>query len=142
MKESEDNASFVVYRRYNDFYWLFENMASKYYGYIIPIPPSKNILTTVNQEGLEFAEKRKKELIIFLKKCLSNKFLRTVPELNMFLSDDTGFFNFKKKEENLKQNIRDKNLFEKIQKFVQQATKPTQANMHELNTTESELYNY
>lgn len=128
--------------RYSDFDWLYQNLASKYYGYVIPIPPPKNILTTLNKQGAEFAEERKKDLITFLKKCMKHHFLKTVPELTIFLSDDKGFFNFKKREENLNQHKKDRNLLEKITNMVNAATKTIPYHLVEMGEIESQLYNY
>ena len=127
--------------RYSDFDWLFENLASKYYGYVIPIPPPKNILTAFNKEGLEFAETRKKELVTFLRKCMQHQFLKNTPELNMFLSDDKGFHEFKKKEQNLQQYKKDSSLLANVSKIINSATKGTPYPLRELNDSENELYN-
>jgi len=43
----ETEVKFEVNRRYSDFLWLYEILVNRYIGYIIPVPPPKNILTTV-----------------------------------------------------------------------------------------------
>lgn len=73
---------------------------------------------------------------------MRHPFLKTVPELTIFLSDDKGFFNFKKKEENLNQHKKDRNLLEKITNMVNSATKTVPYHLVEMGEIESHLYNY
>jgi len=140
--DEEDNTEFIVYRRYSDFDWLFENLASKYDGYIIPMPPPKNILTAFNKEGVEFAETRKKELVVFLRKCMQHPFLRNTPEINIFLSDDKGFQDFKKKEQNLQQNKPESSLLSNVSKILNGPTKTNPLVFRELNELESDIHNF
>jgi len=140
--DDENNTEFIVYRRYSDFDWLFENLASKYDGYIIPMPPPKNILTAFNKEGVEFAETRKKELVVFLRKCMQHPFLRNTPEINIFLSDDKGFQDFKKKEQNLQPNKPESSLLSNVSKMLNGPTKTNPLVFRELNELESDIHNF
>lgn len=142
LNDDEDNTEFVVYRRYSDFDWLFENLASKYDGYIIPVPPPKNILTAFSKEGVEFAETRKKELVVFLRKCMQHPFLRNTPEINIFLSDDKGFQDFKKKEQTLQQNKTEASLLSNMSKMLNGPTKTNPLVFRELNELESDIHNF
>lgn len=117
-------------------------MASKYDGYIIPVPPPKNILTAFSKEGVEFAETRKKDLVVFLRKCMQHPFLRNTPEINIFLSDDKGFQDFKKKEQNLQQTKAETSLLSNVSKILNGPTKTNPLVFRELNELESDIHNF
>ena len=60
----------------------------------------------------------------------------------MFLSDDKGFHEFKKKEQNLQQNKKDSSLLANVSKIINNATKTTTPySLREVNDSENELYN-
>jgi PX domain len=100
------------------------------------------MLTTVNKEGVEFAETRKKDLAKFLKKCMRHNFLKSTSELSVFLYDDQGFINFKKREESINDRKIDNNLFEKIMSLVNTTVRGNNLPLKELDETENQIYNY
>lgn len=60
--------SYVCHRsnRYSDFEWLFEELVTKYGGYMIPLLPGKNILAKFNVETVMFSVHRQRSLEFFL----------------------------------------------------------------------------
>ncbi len=46
-------------KRFSDFEWLFNELISKYPGYLIPVFPEKNFLTKLNVESDEFTQIRR-----------------------------------------------------------------------------------
>jgi len=138
LKDNEE-ADLAVYRRYSDFLWLFEELTAKYNGYIIPLPPPKNVLTTLNQEGSDFSETRRKELINFIKKITDDEFLKYSEEMNCFLFDDSKFAEMKQQSEVLRHS-REQGLVKNLYKFLNYATKKPVA-IKEMNENEKEIYN-
>ena len=124
----EETKEYTVHRRYNDFKLLFEVLEKKYKGYVIPLLPPKNFLTTINKESAEFSDTRKKELVDFLKKCMQHPFIKTTNEMFTFLTDDKGFHNFIKREQQTdahRKNFDIWSVWEKVNQVVHLAAKVT-----------------
>jgi hypothetical protein len=98
-------------------------------------------LTTVAKEGVAFAETRKKDLVNFLKKLLKHPYLKTSPELNVFITSDSDFLNFKKKEESLN-HVKEKGIFEKLTTAIHNVTKGKPQIPSEQPGNEGVIYNY
>lgn len=140
----DEKKEYAVHRRYNDFKLLFEVLEKKYKGYVIPLLPPKNLLTTINKESSEFAETRKKELIDFLKKCMQHPFIQTTEEMFIFLTDDKGFHNFIKKEQQADAHHKNFDIWTIWDKVSQVAAKVTSRKpVHrEMTPLDNELYNH
>ena len=132
--------NFRSLNRFNDFIWLYEDLASKYDGHIIPSPPPKNILTTLNQEGAEFSETRRKQLITFMKKLTQDEFLRHTEEVNCFLFDDSKFIEMKQESE--LRPSKDQGLVQKLSKLFNYNNKKSIVGIKEMNENEKKIYNY
>ena len=116
-------------------------MKAKYDGRIVPIPPPKNILTTLNQEGTEFSEIRRKNLIIFMKKLTEDDFLKYTEEVNCFLFDDSKFIELKQESE--LRHSKDEGLVQKLSKMFNynNNNKKLTVGIKEMNENEKEIYN-
>lgn len=97
--------------------WLYEELYNNYIGYIVPLCPEKNIWTKINQEGAEFSEKRKAELIAFIKRLINHKHLSRTIELHKFLLDQHAYHDYK----NLKTSARNDGLLGSVTKVVYQS---------------------
>lgn len=95
--------------------WLYHELSSNYTGYIVPIHPEKNIWTKINQEGAEFTEKRKTELLSFLMKLVRHKTLHRTIEFHKFLLDQHAFHDYKNSKP-----IKSGDIFEIVSKAVSQ----------------------
>jgi len=140
----DEKKEYSVHRRYNDFKILFEILEKKYKGYVIPLLPPKNFLTTINKESSEFSETRRKELIDFLKKCMQHPFLQTTEEMFIFLTDDKGFHSFIKKEQQADAHHKNFDIWTIWDKVSQVASKVTSRKpIHrEMTPLDNELYNH
>jgi hypothetical protein len=137
--QDSDIVEISVHRRYSDFYWLYEELSYKYMGHIVPLPPPKNLLTALNKESTDFAENRRKELIVFMRKVTQDEFLKYTEEVNSFLFDDSKFNELKHQSEMIR-NSKDEGLVKKFSKLLNSATKrPT--GIKEMNENEKEIYN-
>lgn len=73
---------------------------------------------------------------------MQHPFLKNTPELNIFLSDEKGFLDFKKKEQALTQNKAALPILTNISKMLHGATKGKPYHLRELDGAEGDLYNY
>lgn len=77
---------FTVERRYNDFYWLHDNLKEHFKGYIVPPMPDKTIIQ--NRFDTQFIEMRRRELGKFLKRIAEHSALSTSETFQTFLEAD------------------------------------------------------
>jgi len=73
---------------------------------------------------------------------MQHPFLRNTPEINIFLSDDKGFQDFKKKEQNLQQTKAETSLLSNVSKILNGPTKTNPLVFRELNELESDIHNF
>jgi hypothetical protein len=76
----------VEARRYSDFHELQRRMREKYIGMVIPSLPGKKAM---GKEKPEFLSKRMRGLSIFLENIAKNPYLRTDPDVQLFLGIKT-----------------------------------------------------
>ena len=87
-----DPLSYNVRRRYNDFAWLREKLATKYQGMYVPSIPATTAFSSKNSMGKktdvegDFVKNRMAQLHFFMQQLCDIPFLRTDPDLGYFLS--------------------------------------------------------
>ncbi|KAM3133794.1 hypothetical protein pb186bvf_014057 [Paramecium bursaria] len=114
-----------VFRRFSDFEWLYQELINKYGGFIIPSIPDKHLLTKLNMESYEFADKRRNELQLFVQRIFQHPQLRYVPELRIFIEDQEKFISIYKGELEYNKTFEQKyeNLVSSVKGFFVQSDK-------------------
>ena len=75
-----------IRRRYSDFFWLFNIIASRYRGTWLPPLPEKNVMNT----GEAFIKNRMARLDRFLNRLVGNPYMRHDTALKAFLTIPPG----------------------------------------------------
>jgi len=84
------NSEFSAERRYNDFYWLHEQLEKRFKGFIIPPMPEKTVFQ--NRFDTQFIEDRRRDLEIFVKEVALHPVLSSSDILQNFLEADVDAF--------------------------------------------------
>ena len=77
---------FMVRRRYNDFNWLRETLASKYEGLFIPTLPTSSFLAISSDPNGVFVRNRMVQLQLFMQTLIQIPFVMFDSNLRDFLS--------------------------------------------------------
>lgn len=80
------NAECIVYRRFRDFLWLYNQLVDKYPGAIIPPVPEKHAIGRFQED---FVEARRCALERFLQKTVQHPILQPDTDLRLFLESET-----------------------------------------------------
>lgn len=78
--------------------------------------PEKSIWAKFNQEGAEFAERRKADLLTFLKKLVNHSYLHRTIEFQKFLLDQHAYYDYKNSKP-----TKDDGIIDKVTKTVYQS---------------------
>ncbi|KNC98279.1 uncharacterized protein SPPG_06676 [Spizellomyces punctatus DAOM BR117] len=89
------NVEFSVSRRFRDFLWLFNQLADRHPGIIIPPVPEKQAIGRFRED---FVENRRSALEQFLRKVTCHPKLQSDEDLIAFLESETFFADKKKVE--------------------------------------------
>ena len=81
-----------VKRRFSDFEFQQQQLVENYSGHIIPVLPEKNFWASLNMEGNDYSDYRKKRLKKYVDSLLMDERFRLAPSLRLFLFDSSVEF--------------------------------------------------
>lgn len=81
-----DQDELTVHRRFRDFRWLHDRLATRFRGMVLPPLPEKNAMQSKFQSDEKFLEVRRRALAVFLNRLAAHPVLLTSEELKAFLS--------------------------------------------------------